>query len=240
MDPWDDICGYEDLGGAENIEVSEFGYCQRKDTGDICFQAGECAELLQIVPNSNSIGESFGNTLCSPNILDDVASYNYFWLNGVLITKCVGLIFLLLLDLRSCINKVKPDEKEAEQAEKCARCRNWGKECCCETLILLLKAIFLVFGTFATLAAVYYMQLTGHVWTSTCSSLSDDTLKDQCVRTETECNDGDNYYAVVFDSLDLGGPYWADVISNLLHTTMWIVRVAVMRYAIKQTHMADV
>ncbi len=84
------------------------------------------------------------------------------------------------------------------------------------------------------------MQLTGHVWTSTCSSLTDNTLKDQCLRSETECNDGDNYYAVVFDSLDLGAPYWADVISNLLHTIMWIVRVAVMRYAIKQTHLADV
>eukprot|EP00483_Globobulimina_turgida_P013036 UN13060 len=84
------------------------------------------------------------------------------------------------------------------------------------------------------------MQLTGHVWTSTCQSVADDTLRGQCERTESECNDGDNYYAVVFDSLNLGGPYWADVISNILHTIMWCVRVAVMRYALKTTHMADV
>eukprot|EP00483_Globobulimina_turgida_P008477 UN08494 len=93
MGALDPICGYEDLGGAANIAVNDYGYCQRKDTGKVCFEIGECAELVvpPIVPeDTNGVeGESFGDTLCTEEILDDVAFYNYFWLNGVLIAKCV-------------------------------------------------------------------------------------------------------------------------------------------------------
>jgi len=240
-----DECGYEDLGGASNIFVNDHGYCGRLDTGKVCNEIGICAEGVNITTPASALttvvggGETFGNTLCNEQILDDVSSYNYFWLNVVMITKCVGLIFLLLLDLRACIKKIDVDEEEAQQADTCFKCKKWGLTCCGKTLVLLFKAFFLIFGTFATFAAIYYMQLTGHVWTSTCSAVPD-SLQAKCDATETECNNGDNYYAVVFNSLDLGGPYWADVVSNVLHTTLWIVRVAVMRHALKSTHLADV
>ena len=86
--------------------------------------------------------------------------------------------------------------------------------------------------TVATFVAVYYMRLTGNVWTSTCDSVPSD-VRNLCEQTEDECQDGDNYYAVVFDSLDLAGPYWIDLTSNVLSTVIWIVRIAVMRYALK-------
>jgi len=259
MDGIGEICGYDDLGGASNIFVNDYGYCGRRDTNKICYEIGECAELQStatsidqctsmgidncIVPRSNATStaqyESFGNTLCTQTVLDDVAFYNYFWLNGVLITKCVGLLFLILLDLRACLNKIDPDEQEAQQTETCFKCKKWGKDCCVKTIVLILKATFLIFGTFATFAALYYMQLTGHVWTSSCSAVPD-SLQTQCQQTESVCNNGDNYYAVVFDSLDLGAPYFVDIVSNVLHTVLWIVRIAVMRYALKATHLASV
>lgn len=77
-----------------------------------------------------------------------------------------------------------------------------------------------------------YMQITGYVWTSRCDAL-ETSLQAQCEETETECNNGDNYYAVVFDSLELVYPYWIDLVSNALHSVMWVVRLAVMRYAYK-------
>ena len=83
------------------------------------------------------------------------------------------------------------------------------------------------------------MQLTGQVWTSTCSALPS-ALQAGCEAVETDCNDGENFYAVAFDSLELGGPYYADIVSNVLHTVLWVVRIAVMRYAIKSTHLTAV
>ena len=91
----------------------------------------------------------------------------------------------------------------------------------------------------ATFAALYYMQLTGKVWTSRCSALPS-SLRAACEETETSCNDGDNFYAVAFDSLELGGPYYADIVSNVLHSVLWVVRIAVMRYALKRTHLTSV
>merc|ERR1712083_114068 len=179
-----------------------------------------------------AFGQDFGETMCNEDLLDDISFYNYFWLNAVLIIKCVGLLFLLFLEIRSCLKKKESDKEEAEQSEKCCKCKEWGMACCSTTFVLLLKAFFLVFGTFATLAAVWYMHLTGKVWTSTCSALPS-SLRAQCEETQDTCNDGDNYYAVAFDSLELGGPFAIDVASNLLHSILWVVRIAVMRYIIK-------
>jgi len=237
-----DICGYDDLGGSGNIFVDEMGYCGRKDTNKVCCEIGECAELDGIVDynatateytcDGVAFGQDFGETMCNEDLLEDISFYNYFWLNAVLIIKCVGLIFMLLLEVRSCVKKIESDKEEAEQSESCCDCKKWGKQCCATSIVLLLKAVFLVFGTFATFAAVYYMQLTGQVWTSHCSALPS-SLRSQCEDTQDVCNDGGNYYAVAFDSLELGGPYYVDIISNVLHSTLWVVRIAVMRYIIK-------
>ena len=78
------------------------------------------------------------------------------------------------------------------------------------------------------------MQITGHVWTSRCSAL-ESSLQATCQETETKCNNGDNYYAVVFDSLELKTPYWIDLVSNAMHSVMWVVRIAVIRYGMKST-----
>ena len=59
------------------------------------------------------------------------------------------------------------------------------------------------------------------------------SLQAQCEETEDLCNDGGNYYAVAFDSLNLGGPYYVDIVSNVAHSTLWVVRIAVMRYFMK-------
>ena len=83
------------------------------------------------------------------------------------------------------------------------------------------------------------MQITGNVWTSSCSALNS-SLRGLCEETETKCNNGDNYYAVVFDSLELAAPYWVDIVSNVLHSIIWVVRIAVMRYALKKTHLTAV
>eukprot|EP01083_Nonionella_stella_P126122 381608_1 len=238
------VCNYEDLGGASNVFVDDNGYCGRLDSNQICSEVGICAEQESIVGVIDYVGmdpgDAFGDQFCSQDVLDEVATFNFTWLIVVLIVKCVGLVFLILLDLAACLKKVKPDEKEAEQANTCTKCAKWGRDCCCKSLEILFKIAFLIFGTFATFAALHYMQLTGHVWTSTCQSLSDDTLQEQCIQTEDQCNGGDNYYAVVFDSLDLVGPYWADMATNVISTIMWCVRVAIMRYALKQTHIAPV
>ena len=116
MDPLSNVCGYDDLGGADNIFVDDYGYCGRKDTGRVCCEIGECAELEGIVDYNATTadyqcgaayyGQEFGDTLCDEDLLDDISFYNYFWLNAVLITKCAGLIFLLLLEIRSCLKKV--------------------------------------------------------------------------------------------------------------------------------------
>jgi len=249
---WDGIgddCGYEDLGGASNIVVDPYGYCARRDTSQVCCEIGWCAEQSSIVPSSNvtlsnaqcstDYSTTFASNFCSSDLLDEVAFYNYFWLNAVLVVKCVGLCFLLLLEVRACLNAVDSEAEEAQQADTCLKCKQWGKACCCSTFVLVLKGAFLLFGTFATFAALYYMQLTGQVWTSTCSALPS-ALRAGCEATESECNDGDNFYAVAFDALELGGPYYADVVSNVLHSVLWVVRIAVMRYAIKSTHLTSV
>ena len=144
VDPFSDECRYEDLGGASNVAVNDYGYCVREDNGIICDFVGECGELNGITsPDPN-------NELCSDKVLDDVASYNYFWLNAILITKCVGLVFLLLLECYTCCKKVDIKDKEAEEAEqtvRCLKCKQWGKACCVATFILLLKLIFIIFGT---------------------------------------------------------------------------------------------
>lgn len=83
------------------------------------------------------------------------------------------------------------------------------------------------------------MQLTGQVWQSSCSAL-DSSLQSICQEAETICNDGENYYAVAFDSFELVSPYYVDLASNLIHTILWFVRIAIMRYAIKSTHLTSV
>ena len=40
-----------------------------------------------------------------------------------------------------------------------------------------------------------------------CSALPS-SLRDQCEETANECNDGENYYAVAFDALDMSAPYY--------------------------------
>eukprot|EP00485_Elphidium_margaritaceum_P007516 CAMPEP_0202690680 /NCGR_PEP_ID=MMETSP1385-20130828/5597_1 /ASSEMBLY_ACC=CAM_ASM_000861 /TAXON_ID=933848 /ORGANISM="Elphidium margaritaceum" /LENGTH=297 /DNA_ID=CAMNT_0049345963 /DNA_START=46 /DNA_END=939 /DNA_ORIENTATION=+ len=240
-----DWCGQDDLGGASNVFVNEYGYCGRKDTGYVCHEIGECAEAVEAVAfNVTSLdpdASTFGDMMCNADVLDQVATYNYMWLNIVLIVKVIGLIFLLLLDVASCIKKIDADEEEAKQSQTCGRkCKEWGCECCQQSLVFILKVFFIVFGTLATFAAIYYMQLTGHVWISRCAALEDDSLQELCELTEESCNNDENYYAVVFDSLDLKGPFWFDFVSNILHSVLWVVRVAVMRYALKTMHLTDV
>eukprot|EP01084_Bolivina_argentea_P108058 193129_1 len=241
QDPWSDICGYDDLGGAGNVFVDDYGYCKRFDDESVsCMYTGECAEVEGIVPlNTTNVGSIFGDTMCNEDVLTDVANCNWFWLTAILITKSVGLVFLIALDIKSCCSKIDPAEEEAKQVETCWKCKKWGKQCCCSTIKLLIKLTFLLFGTVATFCALYYMQLTGHVTTSSCSCVPED-LESICTETAESCMpDNENYYAVVFDNVDLGGPYWADVVSNILSTVIWIVRIAVMRYALKTTHLAD-
>jgi len=245
VDPLSAICGYDDLGGASNVMVNEFGYCKRIDDDTVCNQIGLCGDIVLNYTdptNPTDDARAFGEKLCSASVRDDVATYNYYWLNGVLITKCVGLLFLLLLECNTCLKKIDQKDKEAEEAEaaeKCFKCKQWGKACCTATLVFVLKIFFIVFGTIATIIAIYYMQITGYVWTSRCDAL-DSSLKGLCETTEEQCNGGDNYYAVVFDSLELASPYWVDLISNVLHSVMWVVRIAVMRYAMKSTHLTSV
>ena len=146
------------MGGSSNILVNDYGYCERKDTGKVCNEIGECGELMVMnntLPTTNF--QEFGDTLCSDQVLNDVASFNYYWLNIILITKCVGLLFLLLLECNTCLKRIDQKDKEAEEAqatEKCFKCKQWGKACCCATLIMVLKFFFIVFGTFATIIAI--------------------------------------------------------------------------------------
>ena len=155
VDPLSDICGYDDLGGASNILVNDYGYCERKDSGDVCNEIGLCGELMVMnITSPDTNYPAFGDKLCSEEVLNDVATFNYYWLNAILITKCVGLVFLLLLECNTCLKKIDQKDKEAEEAEACFKCKQWGKACCCATLTLILKIFFIIFGTIATIIAI--------------------------------------------------------------------------------------
>ena len=79
MDALGDVCGYDDLGGADNIFVDEMGYCGRKDTEKVCCEIGVCGELENIVNTTSTAeymcegspyGQDFGETMCSEGMLD--------------------------------------------------------------------------------------------------------------------------------------------------------------------------
>jgi len=65
---------------------------------------------------------------------------------ALLISKCVVLLLLLLLETRSCLKKMDSDIEEAKQSQRCCSCNEWGIACCSTTFILLLKVIFLIFA----------------------------------------------------------------------------------------------
>lgn len=169
----DDECSYEDLGGWNNILVTDntysntsstssyatAGFCQREDTGKVCNSIASCAVDLDDPVFMTS-------DLCNDDVLDQVARCNWFWITAVLITKCIGLLFLIFLEFRSCRNycRSKSDSSnrstaadgEAEDVQRCSKCKNWGKECCCKILIFVLKIIFMLFGTGLSLLLMHH------------------------------------------------------------------------------------
>lgn len=89
----------------------------------------------------------------------------------------------------------------------------------------------------ATFLLLLYMNLTGNVLKSSCSCVSS-VRESACNSVQDSCTSDENFYAVVFADFNIYGPFWADLISNLLGSIVWCVRVAVATYYIKKTPLA--
>ena len=82
------------------------------------------------------------------------------------------------------------------------------------------------------------MRLTGNVLPGTCKLVGD--LRQDCELLESSsCTNGDNenFYNILFYGLDLRGPAWVNMTLNVINTIIWFVRLAVMRYFLKATHL---
>jgi len=236
-------CAYTEIGGAKNVGVDSEGYCIQKSTSTDC--KGELATCAaDLMPSVNM------TTLCSQDTLDEVANSNWDWLMAVLVIKAIGLVFLIVLEIRSlratCRSNREPGEEDVQATTGCydkfKHCSwNCCKSCMKGTTIFTLKIFFLIFGIAATSLAIWLLWYTDHVTFSSCNLL-DGQLETNCNLVEESCTykGGQNYYVVVFSGLELTGPYVVDLITSISTTVVWIVRFAVLRYYLNQSKLAEV
>ena len=92
--------------------------------------------------------------------------------------------------------------------------------------IFILFVLLLV----TTFLAIWLLRLTDRVSLSSCRLL-DGSLRSECSDFEDECSvDAQNYYNVVWENIELSGPYWADLVSSVLVGILWCVRISVVWY----------
>jgi len=251
-------CSYMTIGGASNVGVDNSGYCIQKSTNTDCIgELPSCAANYTVNIT----------TLCSESVLKEVANTNWEWLMAILVTKSVGLVFLITLEIRSLYLSHKKS-KEAKQAKEenenahskerepgeedveatagcCEKCRHcsWHncKACITNTTIFTLKLFFLIFGTCATTLVIWMLIYTDRVTLSTCDILKG-TLETNCETVEDHCtfDGGQNFYVVVFKNLNVTGPYIVDLTTSVTSTLVWIVRFAVLRYYLNETKLVSV
>jgi len=183
--------------------------------------------------------------LCTDDALEDVASYNWLWLFGFVVTKCIGIVFVLCLEVKSwcCDHKDAADE-DAKTSEKCCNCcRNCTKECAISAVLFSLRLLFILFGTIATFVCIWVLKWTDRVSSGYCRALDDKDLVEACNTVQySECtyNGDENFYNVMWANLTFTAPYIVTLVSNVLGSVLWVVRLAVFRYGVNKTHMADV
>lgn len=225
-DPGINDCSYDDIGGADNVELVEPTsggiFCERKDNPSL-----NCYSDITSCATNNGIDIS---QLCSESILDELAKENWTWLLAVLCVKLVGLCFLIFYDITHTWCKGKDTAQEdAESVSKCCHCK-CGNNCCKELIFFFLRIFFLIFGTIATCIAVWLLKWTDRVSLSRCDLL-EDGLESDCSSLEDACSaNAENYYNIVWVNLELSGPYWADLASSILSALIWMVRISVMWY----------
>jgi len=230
------------------LESTVKAFAYKKNTNTYC--SGNITACAQ----AHSVDMS---SLCSEKTRKEVANANWDWLMAILVIKCVGLVFLIALEIRSLCNSRKkanerdrdrePGEEDVEATagccEKCKHC-SWEscKHCMTSTVIFTLKLFFLIFGTVATTLAIWLLLYTNRVTFSSCHALSNHQSYENCLTVEDNCTfgDGQNYYIVVFGNLNLTGPYIVDLVTSASTTILWIVRFAVLRYYLGQTKLTSV
>ncbi len=93
------------------------------------------------------------NTLCTSDILEDVADFNWTWLTAILSIKCIGLTILICVEIKAmCFDGKDGGEEDAEAVNKCCQsCKHCAADCCKSCLSALLmftfRLCFLIVGT---------------------------------------------------------------------------------------------
>jgi len=237
-------CSNDDIArtfGIDNVSINN-GLCVSNNP------SMPCGDSFITCANNNGYG-AMANELCSESTLNKLANNVNMWVVIVLFVKLFGLVFLISYEMRNCCkfknDKSKVDEAEAEELNCCDKCGNScvdaGKKCVCNTVLLITKMFFLIFGTVVTFLFLWYLRLTGNVLPGTCKLVGD--LRSDCELLESSIctnSDNENFYNVLFYGLDLRGPAWVNMTLNVMNTIIWFVRLAVMRYFLKATHLADV
>jgi len=228
-----DTCGYNHLGGATNVELYNNTYCEKINDPSL-----DCHSTFATCVGNNGYDV---NALCSSQVLNEVSNYNWKWFLIFLTVKSVGLVFVLFLDMKAlCCDHKEVGEEDQEAAKTCSKCKDHSKRCCISSFIFLLRFAFVIFGTLTTLLCLWLLEWTNSVSFGTCSGINDSTLQSDCSIVENECGNGTSYYAVIWGNLQLIGPYWANLASNILSSVLWVVRMSIIRKGVNKTQLIDV